>query len=97
MHPCLSILDILGIIFEIIVEEPKSEPKTIFALVCTCSTFQETALNILWRTIPSFIPLIECLSPDAWEYVNDTNGLKVLVRIFYILIVYSQLIYFTNF
>lgn len=71
MHPFLHALDILGIVFEMVFEEPESGPKSMVALACTCRIFQDTALDILWRNIPSFVPLIRCLPTDAW-------GLRVI-------------------
>lgn len=68
MHRLLHVLEILGLVFNLVFEEPKMGPKSLVALACTCRTFKDTALDILWRTVPNFAPLIQCLVPSsAWE------------------------------
>jgi hypothetical protein len=62
-HICLLPAEILCEIFTIIREDrfkPNSR-RTVAALARTCRTFQEPALDVLWRDIKGFEPLLSCL------------------------------------
>lgn len=82
MHRCLYVLDILGVLFDLVLDGPNPAlgAKTVIALACACCTFQDTALNTLWRAIPSAYPLIQCLPPDAWTLTDMLYTNMTLVR-----------------
>ncbi|KIK46185.1 hypothetical protein CY34DRAFT_800697 [Suillus luteus UH-Slu-Lm8-n1] len=41
--------------------------KTFIALALTCKAFSETALDLLWRDLHGFQPLIKCLPESLWK------------------------------
>jgi hypothetical protein len=62
-HVCLLPAEILCDIFTII-HKDDSKPNsraTVAALARTCRTFQEPALDVLWRDVKGFKPLLSCL------------------------------------
>ncbi|KAG1755578.1 hypothetical protein EDB19DRAFT_415224 [Suillus lakei] len=70
MHVCLLVTDILHNIFAIIYEDAEPTSRaTLAALARTCKTFKEPALDILWKHLDGFKPLISCLPED----VTSTN------------------------
>ena len=88
MHNCLVVQEVLSEIFQHIFSNPYSGYRmeddrsnlhhdkialgTLAGLARTCKTFHEPALNHLWRALPSLIPLIQCLPPDAWTISEST-------------------------
>jgi hypothetical protein len=78
MHRCLAIQDILRLICESFDPSGRSS-STLFALACTCHTFKEPALDYLWHTQTSLMPLFKCLPQDMWEGEGTLNGWKTLV------------------
>ncbi|KIK02803.1 hypothetical protein K443DRAFT_131693 [Laccaria amethystina LaAM-08-1] len=88
MHNCLLVQELLSDIFRHIFCNPYSGYRTeadrsnlhhdkialgtLAGLARTCKTFHEPALNRLWRALPSLIPLIQCLPPDAWAISEST-------------------------
>ncbi|KAG2069536.1 hypothetical protein BDR04DRAFT_682074 [Suillus decipiens] len=41
--------------------------KTLMALALTCKSFSGPALDLLWRDLPEFEPLIKCLPQSLWK------------------------------
>jgi len=81
MHHCLNVLDILDTIFNFVLESHEYGTSTLAALAVTCRHFEHPALDVLWRTIPSLIPLVKCLPPDLWEMtIQVETGRLLLVR-----------------
>jgi hypothetical protein len=73
-HVCLLPAEILCDIFTTI-REDDSKPScraTVAALARTCRTFQEPALDVLWRDIKGFKPLLSCLPEDV--VIRTTEG-----------------------
>ncbi|KAI0041594.1 hypothetical protein FA95DRAFT_1610876 [Auriscalpium vulgare] len=71
MHRCLRISEILDEILECLLAD--ANKGSLAALACTTKMFLEPALNILWRDLNAFTPLICCLPWDlreAWG-IND--------------------------
>ncbi|RDB17404.1 hypothetical protein Hypma_001758 [Hypsizygus marmoreus] len=71
MHRCLAIPYLLTIIFENVVEDtqekwPRPGSSTLAALAVTCQLFNEPALKVLWRFLPSLEPLVRCLPPHTF-------------------------------
>ena len=68
-HRCLEIPEILGLIFDSILNDaPSGESRrTVLALALTCHGFKDTALDVLWYTQTSLVPLIKCMPSDLWR------------------------------
>lgn len=81
MHPCLRTPEILSQIFDY-VYTAQSGPTDIATLAATCRAFHEPALYILWRYLPSLVPLVKCLPGDAYETEGDPfhRGRQTIVR-----------------
>ncbi|KAF9449494.1 hypothetical protein P691DRAFT_774662 [Macrolepiota fuliginosa MF-IS2] len=62
MHDCLAVPEILHLICEHLQGTP-----TLMWLACTCRAFKEPALDNLWYHLKNITPLVQCLSPDAWN------------------------------
>jgi hypothetical protein len=69
MHRCLEIPEILGLIFDSILNDaPSGESRrTVSALAVTCHGFKDIALDALWYTQTSLVPLIKCMPNDLWR------------------------------
>lgn len=79
MHRCLEVAEILATIIDYVKVLPHIAPfdggytpftegnHHLLQLAVTCRAFSEPALNALWRTQKSLLPLIETLPEDAWD------------------------------
>lgn len=79
MHRCLEVAEILATVMDYVEVLPHIAPSDggytpftegkhhLLQLAVTCRTFSEPALNALWRTQKSLLPLIETLPEDAWD------------------------------
>ena len=68
MHHCLTILDIIKVIFDFYDPVKSEEDKrTVVALARTCQAFGDPALDRLWYSLESQHPLFKCLPQDSWE------------------------------
>ncbi|KAI9573115.1 hypothetical protein HD554DRAFT_2059143 [Boletus coccyginus] len=84
MHRCLTIDEILTIIFQhafiILKPEPKSrefrDRRTLARLARTCRYFLEPALNVLYYEINDLLWLIKCMPDDLWV----VNGKQLSFR-----------------
>ncbi|KAH7915566.1 hypothetical protein BJ138DRAFT_1077244 [Hygrophoropsis aurantiaca] len=63
MHPCLSVQELLSIIFAHLKLGSKN---TLVALARTCKTFQEPALNELYAEVEGFDCFLQCLPRTLW-------------------------------
>jgi len=80
MHRCLTIQEILHMIFHSIYNPPSREGNhTLIALAVTCQSFQEVALDIIWHTQVTLVPLIKCMPPDLWQEIPKTGFERTLV------------------
>jgi len=81
MHRCLRTLDILSHIFDYVFTD-QGGPTDIAVLATTCRAFHEPALYLLWRSLPSLVPLVKCLPSDAYEIEGDPfhRGRETIVR-----------------
>ncbi|KAG1757081.1 hypothetical protein EDB19DRAFT_2033285 [Suillus lakei] len=61
MHVCLLPTEILLHVFALYKDRELSSRATLAALARTCRKFKEPALDILWKDITGFTPLISCL------------------------------------
>ena len=76
MHRCLQIQELLSIIFQNVCIQ-----GTLARLARTCTDFRDPALNVLWHTQNTFLPLFECLPRDAWvikkkKFVSNNLEIK---------------------
>ncbi|KAG1738988.1 hypothetical protein EDB19DRAFT_1852109 [Suillus lakei] len=79
MHVCLLPTEILLHIFTINIQDCKlgSSPRaTLAALARTCRHFKEPALDILWKDIIGFKPLISCL-PEGVSHTDVQRKLTL--------------------
>ncbi|KZP06340.1 hypothetical protein FIBSPDRAFT_1053603 [Athelia psychrophila] len=80
MHRCLSIPEILRIIFEYLVTDVEGEgppdASSVTRPLLTCKAFLEPALDILWESLDSLAPLARNFPSDAWEesVVNEVRN-----------------------
>lgn len=71
MHRCLQIQELLSIIFQYVDVPRKADffsPDFLARLARTCKAFQDPALDILWYSQDTLLPLLKCLPPDAWAW-----------------------------
>lgn len=67
-HRCLDIYEILEHIFRLLSSrEGGRHLRTLAALARTCKSFSEPALDLLWHSQTSLVPLISNLPPDAYS------------------------------
>ena len=66
MHRCFEVLEILNHILDFVLQSEGGQ-KSLAALAISCRTFQDPALDVLWRRLPCIGPLVRCLPSDAWE------------------------------
>ena len=89
MHRCLSVTDIVYVICEKL-SEPlglagnfSRELASLAAFVRTCRAVHEPALDHLWHTQTSIIPLLRCMPDGTWEYrsyYEEQNGHEEIER-----------------
>ena len=83
MHHCFSIPEIVSIICENISDLPdigglSCELVDLAAFARTCRAVHEQALDRLWHTQTSIIPLLRCMPDDVWEnYREDEDDVDV--------------------
>ena len=65
MHPCLSIDEILRLIACELVES--WDQGTTLALACCCKSFEDPALDALWKIQDRLLPLLKSLPGDVWD------------------------------
>ncbi|KAJ7116932.1 hypothetical protein C8R44DRAFT_879462 [Mycena epipterygia] len=81
MHRCLQIREILDMFFE-----PADSYGTLAALARTCTTFQNPALDILWRNQDTLMNLLRCMPTDLFSEearygLKNTSTLTTLLRL----------------
>lgn len=81
MHECLGISEILRLIFEAAYNDnPHCESRdTLLSLAITCRAFQDVALDIIWHTQDTLVPLIKCMPADLWAETPSTGFDRSLV------------------
>ena len=75
----MSISELRWKIFQLIDLGPLRN-KTLLALALTCESFTGPALDLLWRELDGFDPLIRCLPPTLWKLERrEARGVSELV------------------
>lgn len=65
MHPCLRVDEILKILAcELVASGAKA---TAVALASCCKSFEDPALDVLWKTQDRLLPLLKSLPGDVWK------------------------------
>ncbi|KAJ7162670.1 hypothetical protein C8R43DRAFT_1233315 [Mycena crocata] len=73
MHRALKILEIME---AVCCEVPGG--RALAALASTCKTFQDPALDVLWRTQDSIIPLLGCMPDDLFNERPNSFSMNYL-------------------
>jgi hypothetical protein len=84
MHSCLKVQEILWIIFDSLLNDAPGRESTsaVISLAMTCHTFEDMALDVLWRTQVNLVPLIKCMPKDLWKEVPTSGFSRTLVSFF---------------
>lgn len=84
MHACLTSKAVLKNVCDILFADPAGGRETVAALARTCRAFEDPALDVLWRTLPSLASLVQIMPSDAWEIKSETRqvdySVSILVR-----------------
>ncbi len=80
MHRCLRVPELLTHIFQMIQAEPGG-CATIAVLARTAKCFHDAALDTLWQTQASLVPLVKCLPEDSLTETREDDGTRKLVRL----------------
>jgi hypothetical protein len=84
MNYCLRIDEILRNIFEHVFEGGRAGRSSVANLAITCQDFKAPALELLWSSQCSLLPLMKCLPTDVWSLRRlENRGLTrtILVRV----------------
>ena len=78
MHRCLFIYELVHEIFEY---AGATSLAPLASLARTCTHFREPALDILWRELDDFSPLVKCMPTIVWreETLGDDSSTVTLV------------------
>ena len=78
MHRCLRVPELLNIIFQMIQVQPGGN-ATVAALARTAKCFHDAALDTLWQTQATLIPLVKCFPEELLTETKGDDGTKTLV------------------
>ena len=79
MHKSLLIPEIISGVCSELYSAYDSYPGTLAAFAVTCQAISEPALDVLWHTHGSIIPLLRCMSDDLWNDSVEFNRNNHLV------------------
>jgi hypothetical protein len=79
MHKSLLISEIISGVCSELYSAYGSYPGTLAAFAVTCQAISEPALDVLWHTHESIIPLLRCMSDDLWNDSVEFNRNNHLV------------------
>ncbi|KAJ7110701.1 hypothetical protein C8R43DRAFT_1139272 [Mycena crocata] len=68
MHRCLQISEVVQAICD------QTSRRNLVSLARTCQALRDTALDAIWHTQKSLLPLVKCLPPHIWEEVLEKKG-----------------------
>jgi hypothetical protein len=84
MHKALLISEVVANVCSELVREHLFDdcqyPGTLAAFAATCRAISEPALDVLWCTQLSLVPLLRCMAPDLWEEREAEDGGIYMVR-----------------
>ncbi|KIJ63856.1 hypothetical protein HYDPIDRAFT_112834, partial [Hydnomerulius pinastri MD-312] len=80
MHRCLEIPEILLEILEIVFAAKNGYPD-VAGLARTCRSFNGPALDVLWCTQLSLLPLVMCFPRDVLEFSSDKRSASITVKL----------------
>ncbi|TFK68486.1 hypothetical protein BDN72DRAFT_841782 [Pluteus cervinus] len=68
MHPCLEVGELLHLILSLIYDDlsTRQSQQGLLAVGLTCRLFLEAAMDLMWHTQSSFVPLIKTLPRKLW-------------------------------
>ncbi|KAJ7060559.1 hypothetical protein C8F01DRAFT_1143104 [Mycena amicta] len=67
MHPSLLIAEVVDIIFDNLDAKSPESRRALVALVKTCKSFSEPALDALWREQDTLDNVLKCLPKESWR------------------------------
>ncbi|GLB44328.1 hypothetical protein LshimejAT787_1602580 [Lyophyllum shimeji] len=81
MHPCLANPDIQSLIFRYFgatvhsqgVRDDLHSMNALPVLARTCRAFTETALSVLWLSLPNVVPLVKVMPSHLWSGIDKTR------------------------
>ncbi len=80
MHAILQIEEVFVKIADALDQTTPKARSALYALARTCRTFHEPAINVLWHTQTSLIPILRCI-PAQVEVQSYTKGFQRLSRV----------------
>jgi hypothetical protein len=70
---CMTIIpELQWKIFQLVHDAPADSMgnRTLLALALTCKSFSGLALDLLWRDLDNFLPLVKCLPQGLWKWAG---------------------------
>ena len=81
MHKSLLVSEIISRVCSELYSTYDSYPGTLAAFALTCHGISEPALDILWHTHSSIVPLLKCMSDELWgDSVESNHGPRLVCR-----------------
>ncbi|KAJ6487564.1 hypothetical protein DFH09DRAFT_1105825 [Mycena vulgaris] len=80
MHRTLAIPEVVSLVFEEVASPPPGLPSSanrpygavgLARLARTCRAFSDPALDLLWKSQYTIIPLLRCFPPHLWEITGS--------------------------
>ena len=62
MHAALHVPEVLSLVFN----DDSLSRATVLNMALTCLYWHEIAMEVLWRELPSLVPLFMLMPEDAW-------------------------------
>ena len=78
MHRCLQVPEIVTHFAEHLLTDDRCRKQWLVCMALTCRTFYEPAMDILWRELGDFSPLLRCFPDDVMKeyyYEPDSSSL----------------------
>ncbi|KAI0372287.1 hypothetical protein BV20DRAFT_1051028 [Pilatotrama ljubarskyi] len=74
---CLSVPELQHLIFDLVYRQPGG-PRNLTALARTARIFHDVALNTLWGTQESLVPLVKCFPSQLWTESREDDGCRTV-------------------
>ncbi|CCM03571.1 uncharacterized protein FIBRA_05707 [Fibroporia radiculosa] len=78
MHNCLTVPELLGILFEWIFQDAVQGSAALAALAGTCRLFSPVALDILWSSQINLVPLVKLFPSDIVDQEAASDGYNIV-------------------